>query len=99
MNCKGVCVLAENLNPVGNLIIENRNRLSVSGVSETESFDESCVVLFTSCGRLIIRGEGLHIQNLSVSSGEASVVGRIDSVNYTENTKKKKEKLSSRLFK
>ena len=91
--------MEQNFNPVGNLILENRKSLSVSGVSETESFDESCVVLFTSCGRLIIRGEGLHIQNLSVSTGDASVTGRIDSVCYTENTKKKKEKLSSRLCK
>lgn len=89
----------ENLNPVGNLILENRKSLSVTGVSETESFDELCVVLLTSCGRLIIRGNGLHIQNLSVSSGDASITGRIDSVCYTENGKKKKEKLSSRLFK
>lgn len=91
--------MEEKFDPVGNLILENRKKLSVSGVSETESFDETCVVLLTTCGRMIIQGEGLHIQNLSVASGEASVTGRINSVCYAENGKKKKEKFSTRLFK
>lgn len=33
-----------------NLIMENRNRLTVSGVSDVDSFDEQTVVIFTQMG-------------------------------------------------
>ena len=34
-----------------NLIMENRNRLTVSGVSDVDSFDEQTVVIFTQMGQ------------------------------------------------
>ena len=43
------------------LRLDNRSKLSVSGVSEVESFDETTVVLHTARGVLIIRGENLHL--------------------------------------
>lgn len=39
-----------------NLIMENRNRLTVSGVSDVDSFDEQTVVIFTGMGELTVRG-------------------------------------------
>ena len=56
-----------------NLIMENRNRLTVSGVSDVDSFDEQTVVIFTGMGELTVRGSDLHIINLNVDSGELSV--------------------------
>ena len=47
-----------------NLIMENRNRLTVSGVSDVDSFDEQTVVIFTGMGELTVRGSDLHIINL-----------------------------------
>ena len=40
-----------------NVILENRERLSVSGVSEVLSFDEHQVALITSMGLLTIGGQ------------------------------------------
>ena len=66
------------------LRLDNRSKLSVSGVSEVESFDESTVVLHTARGVLIIRGENLHLQTLSIDGGQVAVSGTIDSLSYEE---------------
>ena len=42
--------------------LEGRNRLNMTGVREVESFDEGMVVLHTTRGTLVIRGDGLHLQ-------------------------------------
>ena len=67
-----------------NLILENRKFLNISGVSDVDSFDEQNVVVYTDLGQLIIRGNGLHVNKLSVESGELTVEGEIDSLAYTE---------------
>lgn len=73
-------------NPPHNVILEDRKRLSISGVTEIDSFDEQTVVLFCSDGQLAIRGDGLHINRIDVDSGELSLEGsRIDSLAYAEN--------------
>ncbi len=67
-----------------NVILEGRNRLSVSGVEDVESFDETSVVMYTSSGLLVVRGGDLHIERLSLDGGELGVEGRIDSMQYEE---------------
>ncbi len=69
------------------LRLDNRGRLSVSGVGEVESFDESVVVLKTVRGLLIVRGEKLQLQALSMDGGQISVHGLIDSLSYEEEQK------------
>lgn len=66
------------------LRLDNRSKLSVSGVSEVESFDETTVVLHTARGVLITRGENLHLQTLSIDGGQVAVSGTIDSLSYEE---------------
>lgn len=66
------------------LRLDNRSKLSVGGVSEVESFDETTVVLHTARGVLIIRGENLHLQTLSIDGGQVAVSGTIDSLSYEE---------------
>lgn len=66
------------------LKLENRARLSVSGVREVESFDENTVVLHTSQGILIVRGENLHLQTLSIDGGQVAVNGSVSGLAYEE---------------
>ena len=66
------------------LRLDNRSKLSVSGVSEVESFDETTVVLHTARGILIICGEALHLQTLSIDGGQVAVSGTINSLSYEE---------------
>ena len=67
-----------------NIIIENRSRMSVSGVSDVENFDENSVVLYTNRGLLAVKGTGLHIERLSLETGELALEGTIDGVEYSE---------------
>jgi sporulation protein YabP len=66
------------------VILEGRARLTVSGVEDVESFDDMEIVMQTSAGDLIVRGEGLHIDKLSLDTGELAVTGHITDLCYTE---------------
>ena len=62
------------------IILEEREQLSVSGVEEVESFDESAILLTTAQGGLEIQGEGLHIEKLSLDGGDLKVEGRVNAL-------------------
>ena len=66
------------------LILEDRERLTVSGVEEVESFDENTIVMDTTQGVLIVRGENLHIEKLSLDGGDLKVEGTVKSLTYEE---------------
>ena len=61
------------------VVMEGRKKLSVSGVEEVESFDENTIVMSTSLGVLVVRGEDLHIEALTVE-------GEVDSLTYEEDS-------------
>ena len=71
-----------NKSQVHNIIIEGRKKLSLSGVTDVDRFDENTVVLYTSMGELTVRGSDLHVSDLSVTSGEMNIEGDIDSLVY-----------------
>ena len=79
-----------------NLILENRNRLSVSGVDEVNGFDDSYIRMKTSLGDLVVYGDDLHMEILSVETGEAVVTGEISDLIYEQSHR---EGLLSRLLK
>lgn len=79
------------------VILEEREQLAVSGVEEVESFDENTIVMYTCKGTLIVRGEGLHIEKLSLDGGDLKVEGDVDSLTY-EDGSREKGGLLSRLF-
>ena len=66
------------------LTLEGRNQLSVTGVSDVESFDETAAILETSRGTLVLRGRELHMEQLNLGSGEVRLTGEIDSMVYEE---------------
>ena len=67
--------------------MDDRCRLSVTGVDDVESFDEATVVMNTSQGNLIVRGSGLHIGKISLDVGEIKVEGMITDLSYEEKTR------------
>lgn len=77
--------------------LESRSRLTVSGVEEVESFDEHTISMYTSQGMLIVRGEELHIEKLSLDGGDLKVEGQVDSLTY-ENQERSRGGFFSRLF-
>ena len=66
------------------IILEGRERLSVSGVEEVERFDETSIVMNTCEGTLVVRGEDLHIEKLSLDGGDLKVEGQVDSLTYED---------------
>ena len=66
------------------LILEGRSRLTVSGVEEVDSFDENTIVMQTSQGALVVTGQGLHIEKLSLDGGDLAVEGTVDALSYEE---------------
>lgn len=77
--------------------LDNRNRLHLTGITEVESFDEGMVVLHTARGTLVVRGDGLHLQLLSLDGGQVHVDGTVHSLNY-EDSPRDGGSLFSRLF-
>jgi len=67
-----------------NIILEGRERLSVSGVEDVESFDDETIVIYTSRGTLTVRGRGMRIEKLSVDLGELTVDGTINALEYED---------------
>lgn len=80
-----------------NIIIEDRKNVSISGVTDVESFDEETVVLMTDLGELVIRGFGLHISKIDVVSGDLALEGEIYNIGYSD-TPASGGGLLSRLF-
>lgn len=73
-----------NISVPHNLILEDRHSLSVSGVSDVDSFDETTVIVYTDKGELTVRGNELHINRLSVETGELLLEGNIVSLTYAD---------------
>jgi len=66
------------------LHLENREKLSLSGVSDVSGFDESIIVLSTELGALSVRGEQLHIDRIDLEAGQLEVRGKIHELSYDE---------------
>lgn len=81
-----------------NIILEDRRHLTVSGVSDVDSFDEQCVTVFTEMGELTVKGEDLHINRLSLEMGELLVEGEIYSLVYADREEKPTGGFFSKVF-
>lgn len=89
-----------NTNIVQNLILENRNKLSISGVLDVLSFDDQIIIIETELDLLTVKGENLKINKLSIDTAEVIVEGAINSLTYSnKNLDKKSEGLFGKIFK
>ena len=89
-----------NLGTIQNLILENREKLSVSGVLDVLSFDDQIVIIDTELGLLTVKGENLRINKLSIDTSEVVVEGEIYNLAYSENDLDKKTSgLLGKIFK
>lgn len=69
---------------IQNLILENRGKLSISGVNDVLSFDDQIVILETDLGMLTVKGDDLRINKLSIDTSEVVVEGNIYNLSYSE---------------
>lgn len=71
-------------NVIQNVILENREKLSISGVLDVLSFDDQIVILETELGLLTVKGDNLRINKLSLDTAEVIVDGEIYNIGYSE---------------
>ncbi|MDD6967859.1 MAG: sporulation protein YabP [Firmicutes bacterium] len=66
------------------LTLAERNKLTVTGVTEVVSFEDREVVLQTGMGILTVQGSQLQLKNLSLEGGQVEVEGSVSALVYEE---------------
>ena len=90
-------ITTKSLMPKSSVNIENRERISLSGIVKVESFDEGEVTARLDTGSVTVFGQGLHVTRLD-PEGEILVVdGFISGVEFSDS--QKSGGIISRLFK
>lgn len=84
-----------------NIVLENREHLSLTGIIDVFSFDDQIIIIETELGLLTITGEELKISKLNLETSDFVVDGKIDSISYsTESlTNKKNKGILNKIFK
>lgn len=81
------------------LTLENREHGSLTGVQDIHSFNENEILLLTDAGKVLIKGEQLHVKGLDLVKGEAEIEGKVNGISYlTKNAQKQQESLLKRMF-
>ena len=83
------------------VMLTNRKTCTISGVNDVLSFDIHEGLLETEQGMLMIKGDDLHVNRLTLDKGEVDIDGKLDSFTYSEVAKsagQKTQSVLSRLF-
>ena len=82
------------------MVLENRQKMTITGVLEVISFDDEKIFLNTKLGNLTIKGSDLKMNKLDVQNGDIIIMGNISYIVYSgKEKKKKKQSLIEKLFK
>jgi len=83
------------------LVINNRKTSMVTGVLDVLAFDLNEVLLETEQGMLMVKGNDLHVNRLSLDKGEVDLTGHVDSIAYSDvqQHSKKGDNFFMKLFK
>lgn len=81
-----------------NIILENRKSLSISGITDVDSFDEREISLYTEMGELTVQGRELHIDAMSVETGNMTITGDIWALVYGDKDRRGPISALGRLF-
>jgi sporulation protein YabP len=66
------------------ILMENRERVTITGVQDVDSFDEASVLLVTDLGYITLHGFDLHINKLNLEEGQLIVEGEIIGMEYSD---------------
>lgn len=82
------------------ITMTNRKSCTINGVKDVLSFDDHEILLETEQGMMMIKGDELHVNRLTLDKGEVDVDGKIDSLTYSDvtNSGNKNESFLSKLF-
>ena len=84
-----------------NIFLENREKLTITGINDVFSFDDQIIIIETELGILTIKGDNLKINKLSLDTSDFIVDGKIDSLTYSNSdiNSKKGKNLLNKIFK
>ena len=86
-------------NVIQNVVLENREKLFITGVNDVLSFDDQVVIIETELGLLTIKGENLKINKLNIDTSDGQVEGTINSLIYSQGHTKTEGGLLGKIFK
>lgn len=66
------------------LTLNERKSLTLTGVTEVISFDDTAVILTTDLGTLSVHGTGLQLKTLSLEGGQVAVDGQVSALIYED---------------
>ena len=66
------------------LTLQDRDKLTMTGVSEVVNFDDTAVTLRTSLGLLTVQGSSLKLRQLSEDGGQVAIDGKVTALSYEE---------------
>ena len=81
------------------IFLKNRKRMELKGVKKLDSFDKKEFLLDTNLGFLHVKGKDLSLGAMDMEKGELIIEGIINSLNYIDEAKEKKEGFLKKLFK
>lgn len=83
------------------VMLSNRRSAILNGIVDVLSFDVGEILLETEQGMLLIKGNDMHVNRLTLEKGEIEIEGRVDSLAYSDvgSTSRQGESFLGRLFK
>jgi sporulation protein YabP len=72
----------ENVRCNHNIIVENRKKLTFTGIKNVLSFDDETLLLDSVMGKITVKGAALHINNYDTNSGELTAEGKLYAIAY-----------------
>lgn len=82
----------------GNILLEDRKNLSITGVVEIISFNDEKVLLNTVFKKLEITGNNLKVSKLDIKNGEVLITGNIYGCVYLGDISKTKTPIFKKLI-
>ena len=86
-------------NIMQNVILENRKKLTLTGIKDVLSFDDEIVIVESELGLLNIKGADLRVNKISVETGDVIVEGTIRAIEYSDKDLSPNQGLMSKIFK
>ena len=76
--------ISNSIKRAGNIIVENRQKFTASGICDVENFSPDKIILLTTDSILTVTGSGMKIKKLSTENGDIFIEGEINGCVYSK---------------
>lgn len=82
-----------------NIFIEDRNKVTITGVENVDSFNDNTIILRTVKGGMTIKGEELNIGKLNLEDGNVKISGIVNGISYDNKDSSHRGNIIDKIFK